>query len=1076
MAEAGQERKDARSAERVLRDLLEQSALLGAFDPLNLVPTGLPADVRAEVLTRLGRACDERVTGGEPRWMLKAEERRRVIEGLSGMAAARRIASRAPAPEDAFGRALQSALTGRDSAAPPEADALDAAYVARTFAATAPYAKKRRSADPRPVRLRIATEQGDKRRQVALPGALFGRDAERGKIEYFLRARRPAAGAFLVTGVGGIGKSALITAILNDALGDDRAPPVIVLDLDRPNLFRCDRLEIVREITRQLGRQRPRLAGKLAAAREKFGEVESETDHSAHAIRQSLALMALRGALPATLGPCAIVVDTFEEAVARGPGAVRDVLDWLETLRLSGGMSGMRLLVSGRSVPDLPPVEMRRRFAVMLDLGGLAPDDGAALLREDAKGRELFDLDRARTAAEVLQGHPQALRLLRRYAEDHPEEIGKIVHDGVKAGAFGVRFAQVFLYTRILNRIRDPEVARLAHPGLVLRRVTPELIRDVLAGPCGFGAIDTARAGELFRKLADTVWVVDRTDRSDVVVHRRELRRLMLPAMMNPDATEGQGTLREKGLEIHKTAAAWYGARNDTTSSVEAQEAEAFYHRASVDPDAVTPDEVGRFATALGQDLTDLPPRIQAIVRVVGGRGDLVSEEEFQLLPEELQVVAQELSEIEGLKRGFTRSVRRSGVASLEEERGAADGRKPLASDRFTEGETTGGPARSRPTEAPPTSFAEAEGRFGHEILAFWIEGNLRSVIEVSEHAYGRLWEEGSREAAIESREDLVYSAVWKSLMARSITGDWPTALSGGDALNRFKRLYPSGLLGDNTSGLVAPEVLHLAAIACVCNSVGDAAELRDAFREYLRAHSWPLRALQQGLHRPFALRLAKLATIGWASSRTPDGLRVPVLRGLLRQLTLPYARLYLDDDPPTAVVSGSWDDISTGASRAVARVVRREIGASASVPMTVLNRLLEDRGATVFDGSQFVTVPGEADGRFEARLVEIFDPVAGALEPLAGTPAALARLAGLGDRAAIWPLELRPDAIAAAPLPDPRLALVQLVDMADQCGLLGALTAHAAALAPDDVRIATAARLTSRIEEMFQQGSRAVA
>lgn len=1069
-------KQDARSPERVLGDLLEQSALLGTFDPLKLVPEDLK-ELRAELLTRLGRVCDERMTGGEPRWMLKAEERRRVIEGLAGAAAARRIAKRAPAPEDAFGRALQSALTGRDSAGLPEADGLDDAYVARTFAAGASYARERRSADPGPLRFRIATEQGEKRRQIALPGGLFGRDAERALIAGFLRARRPVPGAFLVTGVGGIGKSALVTAVLKDALTDDHGPPVIVLDLDRPNLFRCDRVEIAREITRQLGRQRPKLAGRLAEARAQFGEAKSDTDHSAHALLQSLALSALGAALPARLGPVAIVVDTFEEAVERGQDAVRDVLDWLESLRLSGGLLGMRLLVSGRSVPDLPPDEMQRRFARTLELGGLAPDDGAALLREDAKGREFFDPDKARQAAKVLQGHPQALRLLRRYAEDHPEEIDGILHDGVKAGAFGVRFAQVFLYTRILNRIRDPDVARLAHPGLVLRRVTPKLIRAVLAEPCGFGEIDTDRAGKLFEKLAGTVWVVDRTDRSDVVLHRRELRRLMLPAMMNPDATNPeQMKLRDKGMAIHAAAAAWYGARKDTTSGPEAQETEAFYHRASFDPDGVTSNEVGRFATALGQDLADLPPRVQAMARVIGGRGDAVSEEELHLLPEGLQAVAKGLSEVEGLKRGITRSVRRSGVASFDEERGAMDRSWPLPpSERFTGGEATGRPASSRPTGAPPTSFAEAEDRFGHEILAFWTEGDLRSVIEVSDLAHGRLWQEGSREVQIESREDLVYSAIWKSLIARSITGNWPEALSGRDALDHFTRLYTSGLLGDSTSGLVAPEVVHLAAIACVCNGDVDAADLRGAFREYLQAHSWPVKALQQGLHRPFELRLAKLATVGWPQAFTPDDLHVPVLRRLLRLLTSPYARLLLDGDRWTAAVPDAWDDLPATAASAVASAARRGNGATASVPTRVLNRLLEDLGATSFDGSKFVAGPGGGGERFEPRLVEIFDPVVGALGPLTGTPAALARLAEVGEQAMIWPLELLPDAIAASPLQDPRLVLVQLVDMADQCGLLGALTKRAAAMAPDDARIATAARITSRIEKMFQQGPRAV-
>lgn len=1082
-----------RSVEEVFRDLLEQAALLGPFDPLALLSDRLSGRVKTEVLIRLGRVIEEQVVDGQPRWTLKAGERRRVIAGLADIGAARRIVVRAPPPkDDAFGQALQSALTGRDRSALPETDSLDEAYSARSFAIAAPYAARRRSADPIPVRHRIAAEQEAQRRRVVLPHGLYGRGKERDRIEVFLHIQGPPQGALLVTGVGGIGKSALIAAILNDALDDPRAPPVIVLDFDRPNLFRGDRIEIAREITRQIGRQRPRQRAKLAEARAQFSDIEADTDSSVYAMQQSAVLSLLGTALDPKLGTVAIVLDTFEEVITRGPEAVRDVLDWFESLRLSGGLAGMRLLVSGRSAPALPSDEMKRRFVETLELEGLAPKDGAALLREDAEGRKLFSAAKARRAAKALQGHPQALRLLRRYATDHADEVDGIIRDGLKEGAFGVRFAQVFLYTRILGRIRDRDVARLAHPGLVLRRVTPQLVQQVLAEPCGFGTIDEHRARDLFDRLAANVWVVDHTDRLDVVVHRRELRRLMLPGMMNPDPNDPEKVaLRDMAKKIHRDAAEWYRLHRDTTSDAEAQDIEAFYHRASVDPDAVTPLEIERFAGALGEGLGDLPSRVQAIAKVVSGRAEGVSEDEFELLPADLQEAVRRQTERAALRRGDTASIKRTSAPRGTSDASAVVGPRasvPPATAAKSENVSDG--ASPRPAEAPPppATFAEAEDRFGPEILARWTDGDLEGVVEVADRAYDRLWQKGSRETLIRSRHDPIYWAVWKSLVARCVTGDWPEALIGDDSIARLAKLYPDAeAQRDTTSGMITPLTLHVTAVALACNASHGAAVGRIVeFGEFLRSRRWLEQVLEPGLHGPFALRSAELA----ATCVSTPGLKAPhsqvsLLRSLLRLLTPPYAQLFLHYDTSGMAfdqshsskggrpgVSSEWELFPPGYLEPATKALHEELkgGAPALVPMEVLNRLLRRAGDSLLDGALVIRLasPRKPRPELECRLVELFDPVVGALFTLGEDPAVLARLATVSERALIWPQELHPDTIMKSPLHEHRRKLVEMVDFADQSGLLAELVERAAEIAPNNARIATATKLVARAEAIF--------
>ena len=74
--------------------------------------------------------------------------------------------------------------------------------------------------------------------------------------------------------------------------------------------------------------------------------------------------------------------------------------------------------------------------------------------------------------------------------------------DPVSSKGLNAEMRQAVLYERFLGHIADERVRELAHPGLVLRRVTPELVRSVLAGPCGLGAIDERQARQLPERLA----------------------------------------------------------------------------------------------------------------------------------------------------------------------------------------------------------------------------------------------------------------------------------------------------------------------------------------------------------------------------------------------------------------------------------------------------------------------------------------------------------------------------------------------------------------------------------------------
>jgi len=128
------------------------------------------------------------------------------------------------------------------------------------------------------------------------------------------------------------------------------------------------------------------------------------------------------------------------------------------------------------------------------------------------------------------------------------------------------------LYNRILGHIRDDGVRQLAHPGLVLRRLTARLIVDVLAAPCGLGVRDETAASELLELLAREVSVGRRSD-GGAVVHRADLHGLMLP-LLEDNRPQLVRDIRDRVIEFYR----------------DSDRAEEIYHRLARGDDTATVD------------------------------------------------------------------------------------------------------------------------------------------------------------------------------------------------------------------------------------------------------------------------------------------------------------------------------------------------------------------------------------------------------------------------------------------------------------------------------------------------------
>lgn len=375
-------------------------------------------------------------------------------------------------------------------------------------------------------------------------------------------------------GPGGIGKSALMTRFMLEyiELPEPLNVPFAYLDFDSPFLNISDRSTLLAEILRQVDLQYPestavrRTIERLDPRRFREGIPANDPNFFFQSqFRVSdREIIDILGDVLAQLGlenqrPFLLVLDTFEE-VQYG-GEERALPLWEILTRVHEQQPHLRVVISGRAP------------ARTLKLGGRSPDelmlDG--LDQEAACGylaaRGIEDPALAETLVKQVGCVPLNLQLAASLVqrEGHGE---KGVRDLKTSSYFFLSASneviQGQLYERILGHIHDPEVTKLAHPGLVLRRVTPELILDVLREPCDLQVNDLSEAQMLFDKLARETALVA-AESGNALSHRQDLRRTMLTLLLQKNPVQAE--------QINRLAVAFYAQRQGASAK-----AEQFYH------------------------------------------------------------------------------------------------------------------------------------------------------------------------------------------------------------------------------------------------------------------------------------------------------------------------------------------------------------------------------------------------------------------------------------------------------------------------------------------------------------------
>ncbi len=571
------------------------AAVLSSFDPRSLRPVGFAPASQPDYEKVLADSMETRDPGGSPLLTLAPAVR---IAALLQLRAEKRLGEALSAnprrPDDPVQRALEAYLMGPspplDQQTLPQ---LAAAYQVIDWlrAAGFEHLPDRTEISQRVDWLTLLQPfehlAGDHFRGRA--GELDRLRAYAGVLPPGSPLTRLTAGAstktrmpLLVHGPGGVGKSTLVARFLLEharAQRQDRFP-FAYLDFDRPDVAAEEPLTLLVETVRQLGIAYPRARESCDRIRRGWLDLISQRhagpaaglaiQESGSARVDAAAIQDFRS-LIASLGaqdrPLLLVLDTFEEVQYRSRSYVAAIWQLLDGLWQA--VPRLRVVIAGRGeVPD--------HATDSLHLAGL--DDEAAIGYLQARG--VADPVLAGALAKQVGGSPLSLKLTAELVQrEGVDASGQL--DIATREFFFLRvddaIVQRQLYRRILGHIHDEDVRRLAHPGLVLRRITPALILDVLAAPCALAISSLAEASQLFEKLRREVSLVN-VDPDGALRHRQDVRMLMLKLLQADEA--------EKTRSIHERAVAFY----QLLPAAPIERAEEIYHRLWLDQPAATID------------------------------------------------------------------------------------------------------------------------------------------------------------------------------------------------------------------------------------------------------------------------------------------------------------------------------------------------------------------------------------------------------------------------------------------------------------------------------------------------------
>ena len=470
---AAQQKLQAGTAEAAPPPAVDPILIQAALSP-SLAPQSLSEDEKSRLRAHVADA-------GAERWALRPADRRNIITSVGSIEGLRAHRPQ-DAPRDAAQGVIDDILDG-----PPYhlSDASEESLAwwmqaSRWFEGVAPELPSAGEVARQLERRRL------RGRLDRIAGAEFrGRKTE---LDRLRRWYKKLKGPFLLTGVGGIGKSALIAQFASELPADTL---LLWLDFDRADLAPDDAVSVLAAIAEQASVQ--------------LETFEKQRLEKAKWKRQAIVLGQRLSVAVSPKRPPLLVLDSFE--AAQYTERYQELWPVLE--RVSKSLPSLRLAVTGRA--PIPNLRLGGRRPDGMHLKGLNVIDARQWLRE--KG-----IKNAKVLARVIElsdGIPLILRLALRFVETggRVQDLPRDLPQAIVAG---------YLYDRILDRVQTADLKEVAKGALVLRRLTIDMITPVLDGLVTF---PTRAQSEWFAELSREMALVEG---SDVLQLRPEVRTATL--------------------------------------------------------------------------------------------------------------------------------------------------------------------------------------------------------------------------------------------------------------------------------------------------------------------------------------------------------------------------------------------------------------------------------------------------------------------------------------------------------------------------------------------------------------------
>jgi hypothetical protein len=541
--------------------LIDAAAVLADFAPFSLRPVvELTADQHQAALDRLIGAS-EPIAGGSGgsgkdeilRWTLKSPDRREALRRLGSRPKMLAALAANPGAATSVQQVMCVRLLNSESIDPT---ALDRDEIAALITAVR-WLDGILDGLPSPDELNRQLARADLSaplRRLVQEG-FFGRGVERSRLQAHFEHTPDFTPPLFVYGPGGTGKSTLVARSILDQEGllFSGFGCFAYVDIDNPRIRPETPLTFLLEIVRQL---------KIAAGNADWERIEtslvdqlnrSEGGRQLESVNFTAGyLTEIRDLLHPTMHRVIIAIDTFEEVQFLGEDVFEPALDLF--FEICWALAPVRLVISGRTLPryyleklcdclQLPihpetsdqeivesiPLEWRP-----MNLAELTPDAARELLTEAARVANTPPLtsDEMDDVIGIVGRNPMSLRLAARVLRNGGLERLRQDAAGLLRELKAEKM-QAMLYGRILHHIHLDDVAKVAYPGLVVRRITPAIIRDVLAGPCNLRLTAERDEFAIWNDLAHEVALVQRDDEPMTLRHRVDVRRVMLQDLLD---------------------------------------------------------------------------------------------------------------------------------------------------------------------------------------------------------------------------------------------------------------------------------------------------------------------------------------------------------------------------------------------------------------------------------------------------------------------------------------------------------------------------------------------------------------